>query len=216
MGYATRRNEANLRQSRRSRGVRVAVPRHDRAGAEEPPSLELLVVLRREPALDEPVAEHHRERDVAVPDEDDGCGGQEEVAVAALVGEDVLPDRAARARVEELGVLRRRARRKRRQEGARLLVEGVGASSAASAASGLKSSIPSVPSATRSWLPTRHRSLALHQPTALVRPRAVADEVTQAPQRIGLLAVDLAEHRLEGVQICVNVGDDGDASGSEP
>ena len=45
---------------------------------------------------------------------------------------------------------------------------------------------------------------------ALVRPRPVADDVAQAPELVRRLRVDRREHRLERVQICVNVGDDCD------
>ena len=63
-------------------------------------------------------------------------------------------------------------------------------------------------------MPTREIGAFTHDRAALVRPRPVADEVAQAPDRVGRLGVDAFEHRLERVQICANVGDDGDAHGS--
>src|SRR5205823_12246966 len=46
---------------------------------------------------------------------------------------------------------------------------------------------------------------------AFVRTRTVADEVAQAPERVGPLAGDLVERGLEGVQVTVDVGNDRDA-----
>ena len=46
---------------------------------------------------------------------------------------------------------------------------------------------------------------------AAIRARAVPDEVAQAPDRVGGVPVDRLQHRLEGMEVPVDVRDDGDA-----
>ena len=53
-----------------------------------------------------------------------------------------------------------------------------------------------------------------HERAAAVRAWPVADEVAQAPELVGRLGVDGAKHRLERMEIPVNVGDDGHSHGS--
>ena len=52
-----------------------------------------------------------------------------------------------------------------------------------------------------------------HEGAAAVRARAVADEVAQAPDLVGRVPVDRREHRFEGLEVSVDVRDDGDAHG---
>ena len=59
----------------------------------------------------------------------------------------------------------------------------------------------------------RQRGALAHEPAALVGLRPVADQVAEAPELVGLLALDLGEDRLEGVEVGVDVGDDCDAHG---
>ena len=68
----------------------------------------------------------------------------------------------------------------------------------------------------RSWLPARQTSACSRaSAAAVVGVGAVADDVAQAPdlRRAGA-ACDVGEHRLEGVAVAVDVGDDGDLHGS--
>ena len=68
------------------------------------------------------------------------------------------------------------------------------------------------PSTTRSWLPARQiEARSCKQGDALVRPRPVADEVSEAPDLVEPTRIDLREHRFERVQVRVNVRDDGDS-----
>ena len=53
-----------------------------------------------------------------------------------------------------------------------------------------------------------------HQRAAVVGVGAVADDVAQAPQLAGAGGRDVGEHRLEGVPVAVDVGDDGDEHGN--
>ena len=46
---------------------------------------------------------------------------------------------------------------------------------------------------------------------ALIRPRAIADDISEAPDLIGCLKVDVSQHCLQCVKIGVDVREDGDA-----
>ena len=71
------------------------------------------------------------------------------------------------------------------------------------------------PRTPRSWFPIRQTSA---RSATSVQQRfgrgPVADEVAQAPELVGRLGVDGAKHRLERMEIPVNVGDDGHSHGS--
>src|SRR5436190_24021183 len=88
------------------RCVRVAVARlPDRAGIEQPAAVELHLGSRRsETAAQLPVVETDPQRDVAVPDEHERRVCREQARVRRLRTQHVLPDRVARARVEQLDV----------------------------------------------------------------------------------------------------------------
>ena len=68
-----------------------------------------------------------------------------------------------------------------------------------------------------SWLPSRQTRRVLdHQVEALARIGAVADNVAQAEDLVDALAADVGKHRLESLQVAVDVADDGpfqDAAG---
>src|SRR5579862_88248 len=88
--------------------VGVAVPRlTHRAGVEQKAVLaeRELRVRRREAAHDAGPVTGKRKRDMAVADENERRRGEAETLVRHLVAEHVLPDRVARARVEQLDVL---------------------------------------------------------------------------------------------------------------
>src|SRR5512132_1406441 len=85
-------------------GAPIAVARlADRARVEEPSAGELeLGSGRGDAANDRFAVECERQRHVAVADENQRCFGQLERRAGRLFGEDVFPDRVARARVEDL------------------------------------------------------------------------------------------------------------------
>ena len=130
------------------------------------------------------------ERDMAVADEDERRGRRLQAEQGDVVAQDVLPDRVARAGVEELR--RRRAR-----------ADGDSVSSQA------RSSAPSTVRVQRAATPgiarevgevdraenaevvvaaERERRPLADEAAALVRLRPVADEVAEAPDLVGLLA----------------------------
>ena len=83
---------------------------------------------------------------------------------------------------------------------------------AAAAALAEKSEIGMSPVTTRSWLPARDMSqLVARELHAVVRLGAVAHQIAEAPDLLDRLVLDVAEHRLEGGQVAVDVGQDGDA-----
>ena len=84
--------------------------------------------------------------------------------------------------------------------------------SAAAAAFCENSAMSSVPVTTRSWLPARQRSQRSRgQRDAGVGLGAVADQVAQAPDLVESARVDVGQHGLEGRQVAVHVGEQGDA-----
>ena len=135
------------------------------------------------------------ERDVTVADEDERRLGQRECVRRALVREHVVPDRVARAAVEELGVRRGRLRLERGKGTRALSSRTVCVQRAAAAASPANASIGIFPP-TRSWLPARQIVARPCRSCAVVRLRPVADNVTQAPDPVEAAGVDLGQHGL--------------------
>ena len=83
---------------------------------------------------------------------------------------------------------------------------------AASAAPRENSSSESTSTTARSWLPARQTAQwRSAERDAGVGLAAVADEVAEAPQLLGAVALGGVDHGLEGVAIAVDVGRDGDA-----
>jgi hypothetical protein len=50
-----------------------------------------------------------------------------------------------------------------------------------------------------------------HQVQALRRTRAIADDIAQAVDPVDGQCIDACEHRRQGLQVAVDVGNDGDA-----
>ena len=131
--------------------------------------------------------------------------------VGGLLGpEHVLPDRVARRGVVERRLRRlslgRRARR-RKSRFAFAVCSAVHSTAAAAAAE--KVEVSSSPSTARSWLPTRQTSQrSRDQLDAGVGLGAVADDVAEAPELLDAGLVAVAEDRLEGGQIGVDVAED--------
>ena len=89
------------------RGPRIAVARLSyRARIEEPTSLELHFGAPRSESADDLAAVlRDRECNMAVTDEDDGCRRQFKRGACRFLGQNVLPDRIARARVKEVNAM---------------------------------------------------------------------------------------------------------------
>ena len=120
----------------------------------------------RPPSIVSP-SQRERERDVAVSDEHERRGRLEQREARDLLAEHVVPDRIARAAVEELGSGPRRRRLQRGQPAARVGASTPCVQRTAAAASPLKSEMSSVPITARSWLPQsatveRSRARATH------------------------------------------------------
>ena len=87
-------------------------------------------------------------------------------------------------------------------------VERVRVQRAANSASGENRRARRTPSAPRSWLPDE-ADVRMRRDDRAARGSAgpVADDVAEAPDRVGPLVVDRREHGLEGVEVGVDVGD---------
>ena len=153
-----------------------------------------------------------RERDVAVADEHERPLGQLEGGARDVGREHVLPDRVARARVEELDAVALAARLERLEERARARRASTPRVQRAAAPRRRRTPRGRARRARRGrGCPTRQIGCApLHRRAARIRPRPVADEVAEAPERVRLLALDRLQHRLERLPVSVDVGDDGD------
>ena len=186
----------------------IAVARlADGAGIEQPAPVELQVgPAGSKTAGDAAVRGGDGERDMAVSDENDRRCREVEGRLRRLLGQDVLPDGIARARVEEvdavgcaggLKALQKRARALRELpcrpdcRRRRLVVEVADADLAE------RDEVVVADEADVAPLP--------HDVAALVRQRPVADDVAEAPDRVHALRVDLLQDRLERVEVSVNV-----------
>ena len=192
-----RRGRAGTRRAARpgrgaSRPRRVAVARlADRARVEEPAAgLQVDLGAARRVAADRPAAVDDRERDVAVADDRDLGAGVGDRVARRFPGEDVLPDRVARAAVVETDALALGARSARPASQSRASAPSTPrVHFAATAASPAKSSRSSVPSTPRSWLPARQTSVrSIAQRQHSFGCGAVADEIAEAPDGVGRLA----------------------------
>ena len=132
-------------------------------------------------------------------------------AVGGLLGpEHVLPDRVARRGVVERGLVwmsegERPARKSRFGFEVCSAVH-----STAAAAAEEKVEVSSSPSTARSWLPTRQTSQRSRaSSTQRSGLGAVADHVAEAPALVDADLVAVAEDRLEGRQVGVDVAEDG-------
>ena len=128
------------------------------------------------------------------------------------------PRRVARARVEELGAWR--GTRCGSSDSRNARASGPSTPRVQRAAArrvAVKSSRSSPPSTPRSWLPTRQTSArSRDQRAALVRLRPVADEVAEAPERVGASRRPPRATAVERVAVRVDVGDDCDAHRARP
>ena len=160
------------------------------------------------------VVEADRERDVAVPDEHERLLRRREglalptpaMRTYSQTGSRGLPWQSATP--SRLAVGSRDARNARRRRRARSRVQRAAAS--ASPTNVVEVDLAEddeVVVAGQADVDARSRTRV----DALVRPRPVADESPRHQISSTLRRVDVCQHRLEGVQICVNVGDDGDA-----
>ena len=154
------------------------------------------------------------ERDVAVPDEDELLRRRRQAGVGDARGEDVLPHRVARARVEEPDALALAPGLQRLEERTRLRLEVLGRPGVADGRVGREDlEVEAAEGGEVVVSYQAHVRPLRHEGAAAVRARAVADEVAQAPELVGRVPVDRLEHRLEGMEVPVDVGDNGGAHG---
>ena len=147
-----------------------------------------------------------RQGDVAVADQQDGRLGEAQALERDLLAEHVVPDRVARARVEELGLVARPGRLERAEPGAVLLAEHV--TRPVGGAGRIAAELREIERADHREVVVaaeRRVGASPDQRAALVRLRPVADDVPEAPQLVRRLAVDVRQDRLECVKIGVDV-----------
>jgi len=198
------------------RGARVAVARlADGARVEQPAAVgevDLAAALRKPAREGVAVRQAQRDRDVAVADEDELRRRQLERLADDGLAQHVLPDRVARTRVERLDAVPLGLRLELAQVVERLRLEHV--DRPARARRGVRRERRQVD------LPERGEVVVAEQTEvgvrarlgdAAVRLRAVADDVSEAPELVDALGAHVVEHRLEGVPVAVNVGDGSDA-----
>ena len=147
------------------------------------------------------------------PTRTSSCGAAASDAYATAEREDVLPDRVARARVEEADAFALAARLERLEVRARPPARGPRPSSARADGRVGREDLEVEPPEDGEVVVSYQADVRPlgHDGAAAVRARAVADEVAQAPDLVGRVPVDRLEHRLEGMEVPVDVRDDGDA-----
>ena len=155
-----------------------------------------------------------RERDMAVADQHERRGRRLQAELRDVVAQDVLPDRVARAGVEELDAVAHGRRRQRLEPGALLGAEhGARPARRDPGVAGEVGEVDRAEHRRGRGCRRARASPGRGRAAALVRLRPVADDVAEAPDLVGRSRVDLGEHRLERVKVRVDVGDDCDAHG---
>ena len=153
-----------------------------------------------------------REREVAVPDENEVAFHLAQALVGYLDREHVLPHGIPRARMEERRVRARARRLELPEEGARVVFEHLPGPARAHARVVREDVDVDLPEDGEVVVADEADVGALgDEAAALVRTRPVPYEVTQAPDLVRRLGIDRFEHRLEGMQVPVNVADDAGA-----
>ena len=153
-----------------------------------------------------------RERCVAVSDQNDGRLGGLERGQRDGRGEHVFPHGVPRARVVELGAWARRGGAERGQEGRRLRFEHAAGPPGRERRVGLEEVEVELAERSQVVIPDERDV----QPpgdmfVAAIGARPVPYEVTEEPELVERLGVDRLEHGVEGVEISVDVREDGDA-----
>jgi voltage-gated potassium channel len=199
---------------------RIAVSRlANRARVEEPTRLvEVdLEPFARETACDAGLALLPEcERDVAVPDEDERRRRHTQAQPRNLCAQDVVPDRVARAAVEELRTVRLGARLESLEEGPCVVSEH--ALRPARRCCSIAREVRQAERAGDDEVVIAGQAQVgpcLDERAALVRPGPVADRVAETPDGVDALLVDPCERRHEGMQVRVDVRDDGDPHGAD-
>jgi Zn-dependent protease with chaperone function len=186
----------------------------DRARVQEPaPVTEVdLGAGRRVVALRAAAVEAERERDVAVSDENEGRLGGLERGEGDGGGENVLPHRISGARVVELGAGAGGGGAERRQEARRLRLEHAARPPGRERSVRLEEVEVELAERGQVVVPDEGDVQPVGDPrVAAIGARPVPYEVTEEPELVERLGVDRLEHGVEGVEISVDVRDDGDA-----
>ncbi len=198
-------------------GARIAVARLPDGARIEEPSLVAEVHLGsggREAARDRAAREREGEGDVAVADEDRLLAGHPERRRRDPRREDVLPDGVTRASVVEADAPADGGRRGRLEERLRVLVEDGGRP--ASARGSVVRELVEIESAEDAEVVVPDETdvrVPSDEAAALVGARPVPYEVAEAPDLVRRLARDRFQHRLERMQVSVDVRDDKRAHG---
>ncbi len=206
---------AGVEVKRQPRCARVTVSRlPDRSRVQEPaPVTE--VDLRAGGcvvALCPIAVQAERERDVAVPDQDDGRLGGLERGQRDGRGEHVLPHGIPRARVIELGPGTRSGRAERRQEGRSLRFEHAAGPPGRERCVRLEEVEVKLAERGQVVIPDERDVQPPGDPcVAAIGARPVPYEVTEEPELVERLGVNRLEYGVEGVEISVDVREDGDA-----
>jgi len=185
----------------------------DRAGIQQPAvgRAEIdLRPLRGEAAL-ERLAQADRHGDMGVSDEHERSRGVLERGESGLRAEDVLPDRLAGTAVVQRRMFRDRARLQSVQIGA--VGRGEDGGSPAGSLGRLRREVGEIDLAEHAEVVVADqpdRGVLLGERAARARLRPIADHVAKAPDGVRTRALDGGQDRFEGVEVGVDVGDDGD------
>ena len=171
-----------------------------------------LAAALREAAGERVPAELEGDRDVAVADEHERCGRVGERLAGDVLAEHVLPDRVARAGVEELDAGPLALRLERLEELARLGLEHVGRPGRARRRVGGEVRQLDPPDRGEVVVPDEAQGRTLARlGDAAVRLGAVPDDVPEAPDLVDRILLDVGENGRECVPVAVDVGDDSDS-----
>jgi hypothetical protein len=160
------------------------------------------------------LVEQQSNRDMAVADEDKRRVRQLQGLERNVLREDVVPNRVAWASMEELDALDFGARREALEELTRLLGQLLCRPNRGRGRLGVELLDVDLGRAQGDEIVVADQDEICpiaHERAALVRPGPVAHGVAEAPDRIGRLAVDLAQDRFERVKVRVDVRDDRDS-----
>jgi voltage-gated potassium channel len=153
---------------------------------------------------------------MTVPDENERRRRHPQAEPSDLRAQDVVPDRVARAAVEELRAVLLGTRFEPLEERARFVCQH--ALRPARRCRGVAGEVRDPERSADDEVVVAGEAQAsplLHERAALVRPGPVANRVAEAPDRIDAFLVDRRERRHEGVQVRVDVRDDGDPHGAD-
>lgn len=209
-----RKPASQVEQQPRRPGISVS-GLADGARVQQPAAFEAdLGTGPRQPADDVRPSEHEGEGDVAVADEDQWRVGALERAACGLLREDVFPDWVTRACVKEIDPINLGSRRQPLEEVTRPLCEHPRCPACCGSSLIVEVAHAQISQHDEVVVPDEtDRRMLRNRVAALVWKRPVPDGVTEAPDCVDPLRVDLVQDRRERMVVTVDVGYDGDAHG---